>query len=292
MVKLQARALAMAQHMAAQRLACLRKKRQLSIRMAAAETEIAPSTVDRIEQGRVTPRASTIEALLTVYGVHDPFQRAYVLELAAGRREPAWYDQPHVPLPLAASWHLEDGAEELRTYHVQFIPPLLQTEDYARAVCAVASTHRSRTCPLEFGVGLLHQRRQILERARPPAYWAIIDESALMRNLGGPTVQSRVLDALIQDVKSERITLQIALMDRPIYLPCTGPFTVYRFAQPDRADVVASHSFAVDRLLGETEEVEPHLVAFSAAASYATKPGRDTLDVLFRHRNALAHRLG
>lgn len=277
---------------AAQRLAALRQCRRMSIRAAAAATDIFPSTVGRIEQGRVKPRASTVEALLSAYGVHDVFQRAYLVELASGSRALDWYDQPGVPLPLAASWHLEQAADELRTYHVQFIPPLLQTDDYARAVCDIASTQRSRTHPLDFGVGLLQLRRQLLEGKRRPAYWAVIDESALIRNIGGPQVQAGVLDALIQDVKSERITLQIAPMDQPIYLPCTGPFTVYRFTGPGRGDVVAAHSFAADRLVSGIDEVEPHLIAFNVLASVATKPGRDTLDLLFAHRDALARRLG
>jgi transcriptional regulator with XRE-family HTH domain len=280
-----------ARPLAARRRAALRQRRGMSIRVAAAATGIAPFSIGRIEHARVTPRASTVEAMLSAYGVHDPFQLAYLVELAVGRRAPEWFDDPAVPLPLAASWHLEDSANELRTYHVQFIPPLLQTEDYAQAVCAVASTQRSRSRPLDFGVGLLQRRRQLLERADQPAYWAVIDESALMRNIGGPSVQLGVLDALIQDVKSGRITLQIAPLQQPAYLPCTGPFTVYRFAGPDRPDVVAAHSFASDRLSREPEEAEAHLVAFSAVASFATKPGRDTLDVLHRHRNALALRL-
>ena len=74
--------------------------------------------------------------LLTFYGVTDEKEREALRALAARANSPGWW---HDYADILPSWFeayvgLEEAASQIRAYEVQFVPGLLQTEDYARAV--------------------------------------------------------------------------------------------------------------------------------------------------------------
>ncbi|MEU6720695.1 helix-turn-helix transcriptional regulator [Nonomuraea sp. NPDC046802] len=277
-----------ARALAGKRLAQLRQQTALSMEATASKTGVTTSTVFRAEHGTAV-RSETIQALLTGYGVRDAVQRRYVLDLATGQRASAWYDACDVPLSMAASWNLERQASEIWSYGLQFIPPLLQTPEYARAVCRISSMSSAPAIPIESGVRFTLTRQQLLqaETSTRPQYWAVIDESALIRSIGSPDVQVQQLDALIDHAKQEGVVLQVARLQAPRYLPCTGPFSLYRFASTGPDDVVAVHSFA-DHILRSREAIDPYVVAFNVMAAYATHPGSETLDLLHLHRASAA----
>ncbi|MFI7643589.1 helix-turn-helix transcriptional regulator [Nonomuraea sp. NPDC049400] len=275
----------------AQRLAALRKECNLTMdKVGPACGKASLSSVWRIESGQVKPRQATLQAMLSLYGVHDPHQRQYVSSLMAGLREPAWYDDPDVPLALATSWDLEQRAAELRTYHLKYIPPLLQTEEYADALCErMSHAHQ----PIrEVANGLLSNRQALLDRPDAPLYWALIDEGVLLRSIGGLQVQLHQLNALIEHAKRPNVIVQvISLRDAP-FVPDTESFTVCRFSDRTSPDVAAAHVFATDRLTPTHEmAAESYRIEFVHAAARASEPGRDTLDVLHHHRDMLARTL-
>lgn len=263
-----------------------RLRGRLTRETVAATTAISVSTLYRMERGLTSPHDRTLRTLLDLYGVRDPCQRDYLYELARGHRDTKWYDNPALPISMATSWNLEARAAMLRTYYVQFIPPLLQTPEYAQAVCSVASTAYDRTLPLADGIATILARQPVLDTATK--LWVIIDESALLRNIGGPHVRLKQLDALIHAVKRPTVALQIAPLADAAYLPCTGPFSIYRSPSDRDGDVVASHSFTFDRLYTDPDDVEPYRRAFDLLAAVATRPGRHTLDLLQQRRAELA----
>ncbi|WP_202638400.1 helix-turn-helix domain-containing protein [Bailinhaonella thermotolerans] len=243
-----------------------------------------PAVLSALENGDAEPTPTLVGRLLTLYGVREPHQRECVLSLARGEREPLWCDDPVIPLWLATTCRLEQQAAVIRTYQTQFIPPLLQTEEYARAVVSAATSQPLDTESVEAGLRLTLARQDLLIRQDSPVIWAIVDQSALRRRLTGPGPWQRQLDALILHAKNPRITLQIAPMEAPAYLPRSGPFTLMRFARPYAPEVFCMHSFESDVLLTNPSDVESGHKAFTRLSTTATMPD-ETLALLHRLRD-------
>src|SRR6202035_1799344 len=91
---------------------------------------------------------------------------------------PTWFE-PYVGL--------EEAAASIRSYEIQFVPGLLQTADYARAVAMLGYPTRSEA-EIERRVSLRMARQAVLARATPTRLWAVLDEAALRRPIGGADV--------------------------------------------------------------------------------------------------------
>jgi hypothetical protein len=137
-----------------------------------------------------------IEDLLTLYGVSEESERESLLALAREANRQGWW---HSYDDVLAQWFqtyigLEEAANLVRTYEVQFVPGLMQTEDYARAV-TVTGRPKAAGDEVERRVGLRIARQRILTRPSPPALWAGVDEASLRRPTGGRYPQlSRLLE--------------------------------------------------------------------------------------------------
>ncbi|WP_327090805.1 Scr1 family TA system antitoxin-like transcriptional regulator [Nonomuraea sp. NBC_01738] len=267
----------------------LRSLRQ-SARLAAEEVEFALGrgvvAVGPLEEGLLDPAPATIARLLTLYGVAVPQVREHVLALARGERDPGWYDAPTVPLLPAVTYALEERAAVIRTYQAQVVPPLLQTEEYARAAIQVAGLAVPGVTTVDDAVATVMTRQELLTRNGGPVLWAVIDESALMRTIAEPHVQAAQLDALIQHAKQPHISVHIAPLDDPAYLPRTGPFTLLRFADADESDLACAHTVDSDELVTDQAAIEGFHQAF-AKLSVITTTRDETLDLLHEHRARL-----
>ena len=126
------------------------------------------SKISRMELGRVGFKERDVADLLTLYGITDDHERQALLGLARQANTPGWW---HRYSDLLPSWFqayigLEEAATLIRTFEVQFVPGLLQTEDYARAVITQGNPG-APTEDVERRVGLRRQRQQLLSRSAP-----------------------------------------------------------------------------------------------------------------------------
>ena len=194
--------------------------------------------ISRMELGRVGFKIRDIADLLTLYGVTDPKERGEFLRLARQANEPGWW---HRFADLLPGWFgtylgLEQAASVIRTFELQFIPGLLQTPDYARAVTQLATT---RAEEIERRVELRMHRQQLLDQPHAPRYWAVIDESALRRWVSSdPGVLRDQLAHLIRMSERPNISLQFVPLGKGGHPAAGGSFTLLRFAQHDLPDVV------------------------------------------------------
>ena len=123
----------------------LREQRSITCEEAGEAIRASHSKISRMELGRVRFRQRDVADLLTLYGVDDEAEREAMLALADRANAPGWW---HSYSDILPSWFevyigLEEAASRIRTYEVQFVPGLLQTEDYARAVTLLG--HPDRT---------------------------------------------------------------------------------------------------------------------------------------------------
>ena len=147
------------------------------------EIRASRSKISRVEHGRVGFKERDVADLLTLYGVTDEQVRHHMLSLAQQANSPGWWARYDDVMP---DWFetyvgLEQATSLIRTYELQFVPGLFQTEDYARAVTVLG--HRAASpAEIDRRVSLRVKRQQILSRDETgPKVWAVIDESALRR---------------------------------------------------------------------------------------------------------------
>lgn len=184
---------------------------------AAYQIRASASKISRLELGRVGFKSRDVADLLTFYGLTEGEERERLLDLAEGANIPGWWHQYADVLP---SWFeayvgLEEAASLIRTYEVQFVPGLLQTADYAAAVTSSATPEtvdsgaEDTDDSAEHRVELRLARQQLLNRPDPPHVWAVVDEAALRRPIGGQHVMREQLEHLLEMAKLPSVTLQV-----------------------------------------------------------------------------------
>ncbi|MEV1244313.1 Scr1 family TA system antitoxin-like transcriptional regulator [Nonomuraea sp. NPDC050022] len=266
---------------------------RLIARMSPEEVETSlgrgAAAIGAIEEGRVAPAPVTVERLLTLYGVSALPTREYVLSLARGERPPSWYDAGSVPVWMAATYALEQRASLIRTYQTQIVPPLLQTEAYARAAIEVSGSAGLGQASADAAVRLMRSRQALLNHGDGPVLWAVIDESVLLRSIADPETQAAQLDRLIEYAKRPNISLHVVPIDDPIFLPRCGPFTMWRFPEAFEPDVACAHAIESDEVITDATAVEAYHQAFTKL-SVSTTMGDETHELLYAHRDRLSHR--
>jgi transcriptional regulator with XRE-family HTH domain len=235
----------------------LREASRMTCEDAGAAIRGSHSKISRLESGRTGFKARDVADLLTLYGVDDETDRATLLSLAERAGWPAWWHQyaDVVPTWFEAYLGLEPGASLIRTYEVQFVPGLLQTEDYARAVMRLGH-HDAPDSEIERRVSLRMRRRQLLHRPHPPKLWAVIDEAALRRPMGGTTVMRTQLEHLIEMAELPDVTIEIMPFSAGGHSAAGGPITILRFPEDEIPDVVYLEQLTSAVYAGKRAEVD------------------------------------
>jgi transcriptional regulator with XRE-family HTH domain len=261
------------------RLRCLRQVRGLSMKAAADAAGLNTSTVYRIEHGLVAPRESTLRILMGLYG--EAAHEGQVLSLLRCEREPGWFDAPQVPLWLAGYLALEDQAQVIYTYGPQYIPALLQTRAYAEAASR-ASRHPGATPEqVNGGADLIMRRQELLDSCGAPHLWAVLDRKAVTDPpLTDADDRVEQVDALVSASKQPNIAVQIARPSADTgYLYHGAPFTLLRFPERERPDMLVLHLMHGPVLVEDRQQAEDYQQAF-ARLSLSSFRVDDTFEVL------------
>jgi hypothetical protein len=231
--------------------------------------------IHRLENGQVGFKDRDIVDLLALYGVHDPVEVADFLVLARQANAPGWWHHYGDLLPqwFRAYVDLESAARLIRTYEGQFVPGLLQTEDYMRAV--VGGGHLDDLPEeAEHRVQLRLGRQALLEREDAPRLWAVVDEAALRRPVGGPRVMRAQLERLIEAAELPNVTLQVLPFAAGAHPAMVGAFSVLRFADQELPDVVYVEHLTSALYLSKQEDVDQYLHVMESICVRAAPPDR------------------
>ncbi|KIZ15193.1 helix-turn-helix domain-containing protein [Streptomyces natalensis] len=238
--------------------------------------------ISRLELGRVGCKERDVADLLTLYGVTDEADRSDFLTLAKRTSTPGWWHQYGDVLPNWFETHLglEEAASVIRTYEVQFVPGLLQTEGYARAVTTLG--HPQATAQeIERRVALRVQRQKLLTAPDAPRLWAVMDEASLRRPLGGPEVMADQLRHLRSMAELPNITLQVAPFSLGGLAAAGGPITILRFLEPDLPDIVYLEQLTSALYLDKRDDVDHYLAVMDRLSAQSSSP-RDSLALMDR----------
>jgi transcriptional regulator with XRE-family HTH domain len=255
----------------------LREGAGVSAEKAGYEIRASRSKISRMENGRVGFKVRDVEDLLTFYGVTDGQQRSEVLALARQSSVPDWWASYCDILPgwFEAYLGLESAAISIRSFEVQFVPGLFQTEDYARAVTRLG--HKTApTEEIERRVGLRVKRQNLLARPGPPRVWAIMDEAVLRRPYGGTVVMYAQLRRLAEAAQVPHVTLQVLPFARGGHAGAGGAFSILRFEEQDLPDVVYIEQLTSALYLDQRSNVEHYLEVADKLSGEALTPVETT----------------
>ena len=241
----------------------LREAARLTCEEVAEHLECSTSKVSRIETGRVSVSPRDVRDMLDLYGVSAQ-QGASLVQLARDSRQKGWWHAYSDTIqPQSATYiGLESAASEIRIYEVTLIPGLLQTEEYARTVIAagtVGGDHEGT----ERNVALLMARQPLLTGDDPPRLWAVLDEAALRRTVGGAGLMRLQLDHLLDLARLPNVAIQVIPFGAGAHPAMGRPFVILAFPERADPDVVYLEDLTSALYVEDVDEVDRYNMFFN-----------------------------
>lgn len=252
----------------------LRQDAEISRDDAAYEIRADASKISRLELGRVSFRLRDVRDLMLMYGVQDEDEIERVVDMAREANRPSKWKRYNDFLPDWFSNYLEmeGAASMIRTYEVQVIPGLLQSESYARAVLMLGYGHTPLT-EIDKRIEVRMKRQEILDRQeKRPELWAVIDEAALHRPFGGSNVMHEQFKTLIEFCDKPNVRVQIVPFVAGAHSGAGAPFTWLRFAYEELSDVIYLEHLTGGLYLERDNEIDAYQAAMEHLCVQATQP--------------------
>jgi transcriptional regulator with XRE-family HTH domain len=238
--------------------------------------------IHRLENGQVSFKERDVVDLLRLYAVADPGEVAAFVILAREANQPGWWHHYGDVLPqwFRAYVDLESAAVLIRSYEAQFVPGLLQTEEYMRAVIRGAHLDESSE-EVERRIALRMARQVLLTQEHAPRLWAVVDEGALRRPVGGPDVLRVQLERLIEAAELPNVRLQVLPFAAGAHPAMVGAFSILRFPEPELPDVVYLEHLTNAIYLDKEDDVDQYLHVMETICVRGAAPDR-TVELLSR----------
>ncbi|MBR7824940.1 helix-turn-helix domain-containing protein [Actinospica sp. MGRD01-02] len=204
-----------AQRALGERLTQLRKDSGWTHRDVRRETGIPSANLSRMENAKGPVNTGELRRLLEAYG-QDESEITRLLELARDGVTDAWWERWSRFLHQSFVEFLayENDAREAWAVQTMFVPGLLQTEDYIRALHAVGHVRDRRRNDVDLQVRLRRQRR--LTEPDPLVLHALMAESVLHWQIGGNSVLAGQFRHLIELNQRDHIHIRIIPFSKPI----------------------------------------------------------------------------
>ena len=235
-------------------------------------TGINAVTMYRIEHARVRPQTRTLRTLLDLYGIERD-QQAGLVELLRDARERGWLHayQSELPEQYMNFIGFEGEARSSWNYESLFLPGLLQTEDYARAVITGTLPFASRD-EVERRVEVRMERREVLRNENPLELWGIVDEAALRRQVGGQAVMQAQFRHLLEVSELPNVTFQVIPFDAGAHAGMPGSFVFLQFEEAAIPHVIYVETMAGELFLEAESDIRRYRLVFEHLRAVAASP--------------------
>ncbi len=257
----------------------LREAAGLTREQVSEQTGVNPATLYRHETATASsrPQRRTMIALLNMYGVTDQ-QRADLLALSREADVQGWLRPYHAELPehYTAYIGFEAEARAVRNYESLFIPGLLQTKDYAQAVIRAGLPLASQT-EIDQRVQARLERQALLTQDEPIQLWAILDEAALHRQVGGTEVMRDQLRKLVTTAREPHVTVQVIPYSAGAHAGMPGSFILLDFPNPADPEIVYIDSMAGDLFLEAEADIRRYSLVFDNLRAVALSPDKSII---------------
>ncbi|NDU73566.1 helix-turn-helix domain-containing protein [Actinomadura sp. DSM 109109] len=256
----------------ASELLALRQDAGLTREAITERTGINQVTLYRIESARARPQARTLKALLDLYDVEQKKREALVLLLREAG-QPHWLQpyQEGLSEQYNAFIGFEAEARSLRNYQMSFVPGLLQTENYARAIIR-GVLPQATSEEVEQRVEARLHRQALLDAEGAPSLWAIVDEAALRRQVGSSQTMRAQVARLREVMDRPQVTLQVLPLDAGPHPAMFGAFVILTFQEPVTSDIVYIEGLTGDLFLDDALRIERYSGTFDHLRALAASP--------------------
>jgi len=265
------------------RLRELRNGLGLTVEDVAERLLCSATKISRLETGTRRASLRDVRDLCGIYGVADQSDADELMDLARQAREPGWwskYDEP-VLSPLLG---LEQEAIAITSYSMYYVPALIQTSDYARAIIK-GIERKIDPAALDQRVEARLRRQGLLEQETPPRYRALLDEAVLRRQVGGPAAMQEQLDKILKSAADEKATVQVIPFDVGAHASTDSNFDFLEFGEnsPQRTVVFVEGLFS-NRYQERPIEIERYREALEYLRDAALSP-RDSTSLITEIRS-------
>lgn len=260
------------------RLRQLRIDASKKIEDAAEALMCTPSKVSRIETGKRIATPRDIRDLCAFYGVADPDVRDELMRLSREARERSWWKRYSDLGEVTSLIDYQDGASAITEYDSCLVPGLLQTNEYARAAI-LGLLPRIEEAVLHERVEARMRRQSLLDEDNPPRLWALLDESVLLRDVGGPGVMKGQLEKLLQAARLPQVTIQVVPFRVGAYPSLNSAFSFVEFADIDLSPVIYTEGLSGEFYLEDEGYIARYREAIAYLRANALGPA-DSLDFI------------
>jgi len=252
------------------RLRDLREARGMTRADAAGAAHVSISKLTCIEHGRTGVRQRDLAGLLAAYGIGDEAERSTLAALAEQTNARPWWHPRRDAVPHGMGGYLsaETAARLVRRFEDRYVPELLRTDAYARAVLRDEAPEA-----VEARLDLLSRRRRLLRRRpRPLNLWAVLDEAVLRNRVGDAVTMRGQLRHLIEMCWRPNVTVQI--LPSALRHDADGPLTLVRFPQASLPDLVYLDPPRGPSYPSRQGDIEQYWHVFNTLVTRAAPPER------------------
>lgn len=239
----------------------LRASKGMTLEEAGRLVGVSKATVSRYETQEGPVKWPIVDALCREYDASDA-ERNAVVALAKDAKQQGWWGpfSDSIPAEMNLLLTLEDEASREDHFSCVYVPGLLQTRNYNTAI---QQANEMRLAPQEVErlVDIRMKRQEILNRARPPHLWAILDESVIRRVVGSREIMREQLSHLLGANESSDITLQILPFAKGAHSAALGSFVILGGAEAS-LDVVYVDLHVGSLFMEKDEELNRYRLAF------------------------------
>ncbi|WP_214402298.1 helix-turn-helix domain-containing protein [Pseudonocardia lacus] len=253
----------------ARQLRVLRERAGLTLEAAAPQLDWSASKLSRIENAQQQIDVHGVRSMLDLYRVlADDWDE--ILDLCRESRQKGWWRA--YGLGDDAYVGFENEATAVSDFTLSYVPGLLQTAEYARAVLKTVEMRRNRQHLSNFVAVRVIRQQRLTSTEHPLRLDTVIDEAALHRIVGSKRIHSAQLRRLIDAADLDTVNLQVLPASIGAHAAMTSPFTVLRFegiGEPDMAYV--EHTFG-SLIIEKDAEVKRARLLFDRLRSDALSP--------------------
>ncbi|MBD9730595.1 helix-turn-helix transcriptional regulator [Streptomyces sp. H28] len=225
-------------------------------------------TISSVERARRTPQPEllvAVDRLLECGGLLA--SAAEDVERAKTRRRvrhPEWFRDYA---------RLEAEAVEVCFYSTLTVPGLLQTREYAQTIFTARRPFLDEET-IERRVAARLDRQEILTRWPPPMVTALVEESVLLREIGGRAVQQEQLQHLLRMGQLRNVEIQVLPLKYHGHAGMEGPFIL--LTPKGKPQVGYGEFQSVNRLIAEPEEVRMLAARYGSIRGQALSPAESS----------------
>lgn len=265
-----------------QRLRQLRTQRELNVEQVAKQIMLSVSQISRIETGTRRANPRDVRDLCELYGVNME-DTARLMELARQARESGWWTD-YDDLDLTPFIGLEQGAVSITSYAMYYMPALLQTEDYARAIIKGIAKKITPNI-LEQRVEVRLRRQGLLTSDHPPRYRVLLDQAVLQRQVGGRAVMEKQLQRILDAADAEQVAVQVIPFEAGAHASADSNFDFLEFSSAQLKPVVFVEGLVTHIYHERPDHINRYREAIEYLRDVALSP-RDSLQLIAQIMNS------